>query len=152
MAIRRKHDIVVIIALVLMVIAYGSFRSEFRLQPNMPVEFFDGSRLPAAKRAAEQKIAAAYWNCAVTQVQWKYGYASRLPDGPPPEFSVSSSEIGPVANDDAIRRQYWSKLRATWHVSSVWKTQYGWSSISFRQWLRAASDWWGGLVRSVMER
>ena len=152
MAVRRKYDIVVIVALVLVVIAYGSFRAEFRLQPDMPVEFFDGSRLPRAKRAVEEKIAKAYWSCAVKQVQWKYGYAQRLPDEPPPEFSVSTSEIGPVAKDEAVRRHYWQQLRATWNVSSAWKTEYDWNTISFRQSLRAAGDWCSGVVRSLMGR
>ena len=150
MARRRKYDIVIVIALVLLGIAYGSFSSEFRLRPDMPVEFFDGSRLPPAKRAAEEKIAAAYWACAVKQVQWKYGYASRLPDAPPPEFSVSSSEIGSVANDEAVRRQYWQKLRATWNVAGAWKTQYQWSSTSFRQSLRSAGDWLKEAVRGLI--
>jgi hypothetical protein len=150
MAVRRRYDVIVIVALVLAVIAYGSFRSEFRLQSDMPTEFFDGSQLPPAKRAAEEKIAGAYWGCAVKQVQWKYGYASRLPDEPPPEFSASASEIGPVANDEVVRRHYWQQLRTTWSVSSAWKNQYEWSSISFQQSLRSAGDWWGHLVRNVM--
>ena len=150
MAHRRKYDIVIVIALVLLGIAYGSFSSEFRLRPDMPVEFFDGSRLPPAKRASEEKVAAAYWACAVKQVQWKYGYASRLPDDPPPEFSVSSSAVGPVANDEAVRRQYWLKLRATWNTAGAWKTQYQWSSISFRQSLRSAGDWWNEALRGLL--
>jgi hypothetical protein len=150
MPLTRKHDVLYIVALVLVAIAYASVRSEFRLQPDMPVEFFDGSRVPRARRASEEKIAKAYWTCAVKQVQWKYGYAQRLPDEPPPEFSVSASEIGPVASDEAIRRFYWQRLRATWNVSSVWKTQYDWNSISFRQSLRSAGEWWGHLTRQVM--
>jgi len=150
MAVRRKHDILIIVVLVVAVIAYGAIRSEFRLRPDMPIEFFDGSGLPPAKRASEQKIAEAYWNCAVKQVQWKYGYAHRLPDEPAPEFSVSASEVGPVANDQAIRRYYWQKLGSTWNVSGAWTTQYEWSSNSFRQALRSAGDWWGHLTRNVM--
>jgi hypothetical protein len=150
MAHHRKYDIVIVIALVLLGIAYGSFSSEFRLRSDMPVEFFDGSRLPPAKRASEEKVAAAYWACAVKQVQWKYGYASRLPDDPPPEFSVSSSAVGPVANDEAVRRQYWLKLRATWNTAGAWKTQYQWSSISFRQSLRSAGDWWNEALRGLI--
>lgn len=150
MPLTRKHDVLYIVALVLVVIAYASVRSEFRLQPDMPIEFFDGSRVPRAKRAAEEKIAKAYWSCAVKQVQWKYGYAQRLPEAPPPEFSVSASEIGPVANDEAVRRHYWQQLRVTWNVSNVWKTQYDWNSISFRQSLRSAGDWWGHLTRRLM--
>jgi len=149
MALRRKYDIVIIVTLVVAALAYASFSSEFRLQANMPTEFFDGSHLPSAKRAAEEKIAKAYWDSAVKQVQWKYGYASRLPDDPPPEFGVSSSEVGPVAKDEAVRRQYWLQLRATWHVASAWKTEYVWSSASFRQSLRSAGDWWGQMTRNI---
>jgi hypothetical protein len=150
MAVTRKHDVLAILVLVLAVIAYGSFRSEFRLRSDMPIEFFDGSQLPRAKRAAEEKIAKAYWSCAVKQVQWKYGYAQRLPDEPPPEFSVSASDFGPVASDEAVRHHYWQQLRATWNVSNAWKTEYDWNSISFRQSLRSAGDWWGHLTRNVM--
>jgi hypothetical protein len=152
MAVRRKFDIIVVIGLVLAVVAYGASRSEFRLRPDMPVEFFDGSRLPPVKRASEEKIAKAYWDCAVKQVQWKYGYASRLPDDPPPEFSVSASEIGPIAKDEAVRRHYWQQLRATWNISSAWKNQFEWSSVSFRQSLRAAMEWWGRETRELMGR
>src|SRR5258708_16387351 len=98
MAARRKHDILVIVVLVLAVIAYSAIRSEFRLWPDMPIEFFDGSGLAPAKRASEQKIAAAYWDCAVKQVQWKYGYAHRLPDEPVPGFSGSASAVAPGSN------------------------------------------------------
>ncbi len=149
MAIRRKYDIFVIVALVLAGFAYASFSSEFRLTPDMPVEFFDGSHLPPAQRAREEKIAKAYWDVAVKQVQWKYGYASRLPDDPPPEFGVSSSAVGPLAKDEAVRRHCWLQLRTTWHVASAWKTEYVWSSVSFRQSLRSAGDWWGQLTRNI---
>jgi hypothetical protein len=149
MALRRKYDIVIIVILVLAALSYASFSSEFRLQEKMPAEFFDGSHLPPAKRVAEEKIAKAYWEAAVKQVQWKYGYASRLPEDPPPEFGVLSSEVGPVAKDEAVRRHYWQQLRATWHVSSAWKTEYVWSSASFRQSLRSAGDWWGQMTRNI---
>lgn len=149
MALRRKYDIFIIITLVLAALGYASFTSEFRLQTDMPAEFFDGSRLPPGKRAAEEKIARAYWNAAVKQVQWKYGYASRLPEDPPPEFGLSTSEVGPVAKDEAVRRHYWLQLRATWYSSNAWRTQYVWSSASFRQSLRAAGDWWGQMTRNM---
>jgi len=149
MALRRKYDIVIIVSFALAALAYASFSSEFRLQADMPVEFFDGSHLAPAKRAWEEKIAKAYWDCAVKQVQWKFGYASRLPDDPPLEFGVSSSDFGPVAKDEAVRRHYWLQLRATWHVSAAWKTEYLWSSVSFRQSLRSAGDWWSQQVRDI---
>lgn len=150
MAIRRKYDIVIIVAVVLGGLAFACFRPERRLQPAMPPEFFDRTKFAPGKRAAEEKIAAAYWNCAVTQVQWKYGYASRLPEAPPPEFGISAAEIGPIAKDDAVRRRYWTQLRSTWYVATAWKTEYAWSSVSFLQWLRSAGDWWGQLTQPYL--
>jgi hypothetical protein len=152
MTVRRKYDIPVIVALFLAIVGYGASRTEYRLQPSMPREFFDSTAVPAAKRASEHKIAAAYWDCAVKQIQWKYGYASRLPDEPPREFSVSPTEIGPAAQDATIRGRYWLQLRKIWNMSSAWKTEYQWSSISFRQSLRSIGEWWGQATRDMMHQ
>ena len=152
MALRRRHDVIIIAALVLAAIAYGASRSEFRLRPDMPVEFFDGSNLVPQKRASERRIAQAYWDSAVKQVQWKYGYGSRLPMDPTPDFSVSAGEIGPTANDEAVRRHYWQQLRVTWNLSGAWKTQYELSSISFRQTLQSGGEWWGRVTRNMFGR
>jgi hypothetical protein len=150
MAFRQKYDIAIIVMLVLTALAYASFTSEFRLKENMPTEFFDPSQLPRAKRTPEEKIAKAYWACAVKQVQWKYGYASRLPDDPPPEFGLSSTDVGSVAKDEVTRRHYWQQLRSVWHVQTAWSNEYVWSSISFRQSLRRAGDWWGQETRNLL--
>jgi hypothetical protein len=149
MAFRRKYDIAIIVILVLAALAYASFSSEFRLKADMPTEFFDPSEVPPSKRALEEIVAKAYWDCAVRQVQWKYGYASRLPDDPSPEFGLSSTEVGPIAKDEAVRRHYWHQLRATWYLESAWTNEYLWSSISFRQSLRTAGDWWGQQTRNI---
>ena len=149
MAMRRKYDIVIIIAVVLGGLAFACFRQERRLQSNMPLEFFDPSKFRPVKRAEEEKIAAAYWKSAVTQVQWKYGYASRLPEAPPAEFGISSAEVGPIAKDDAVRRRYWAQLRSAWYVADAWKNEYAWSSVSFLQWLRSSGEWWGQTTRPV---
>lgn len=147
---RRKYDVLAIVGLVLIVVSIASFRSEFRLRPEMPTVFFDGKHLAAGKRASEERIARAYWNCAVEQVQWKYGYAHRLPDDPPEEFSVSPALIGPAANDASVRRYYWQKLHTAWSISSVWKNNWEFSFVAFRQSLRTGGDWWKELVRSVV--
>jgi hypothetical protein len=152
MALRRRHDVIIIAALVLAAIAYGASRSEFRLRPDMPLDFFDGSNLVPQRRASERRIAQAYWDSAVKQVQWKYGYGSRLPIDPPPDFSVSADEVGPAAKDETVRRHYWQQLRVTWNLSSAWKTQYELSSISFRQTLQSAGEWWGQLTRNMFGR
>ena len=148
--VQRKYDIAFIIGIVLVLLSIASFRSEFRLRSEMPREFFDPSRVELNKRSSEEKVARAYWNCAVTEVQWKYGYAHRLPDQPPPEFALTTSELGALAKDEAIRHLYWQKLRVTWNVSSVWKNEWGWSFAAFSQSLRTGGDWWKEIVRSIV--
>jgi len=148
--VHRRYDIIAIIALVILVVLYASLRSEYRLTATMPVEFFDASRMPAEKRAAEKRIAEAYWKCAVSQIQWRYGYAHRLPDEPPAEFSVTASEAGSAANDSAIRTRYWQKLRGVWDVSTVWHKQYEWNTISLTQSLQSAGQWLESHMRRIV--
>ena len=147
---RRKYDIPAIIGLVLVLISIASFRSEVRLRPEMPAEFFAGKHVAATRRASEERVARAYWACAVEQVQWKYGYAHRLPDDPPVEFALSIAAVGPVANDESVRRYYWRKLQSTWIVTSMWKSQWNFSFVTFRQSLRTGGNWWQDLVRSIV--
>ena len=148
--VRRKFDIPAIVGLVLLLVSIASFRSEFRLQAEMPVEFFDGKHMESKRRASEERVARAYWNCAVEQVQWKYGYAHRLPDDPPGEFALSAALWGPIANDEVVRRYYWRKLQATWIVTNMWKSQWSLSFVAFRESLRTGGDWWKELVRSIV--
>jgi hypothetical protein len=148
--VRRKYDIPAIVGLVLVLVSIASFRSEFRLRPEMPVEFFDRKHMEAKRLASEERVARAYWNCAVEQVQWKYGYAHRLPDDPPAEFALSAAVLGPIANDQLVRRYYWRKLQATWIVTSMWKSQWRFSFVAFRQSLRTSGDSWKEFVRSTV--
>ncbi len=139
MAVQRKYDIAAVIAIALAVAAYASFRQEYRLRPEMPIEFFDASSIPAQKRAQERAVANAYWRCAVTQIQWKYGYAHRLPEQPPSEFSIALPQGTPEV--PWVRLHYWQKLRAAWGNSSAWKQQYEWNIVSMGDSLRSAGDW-----------
>jgi hypothetical protein len=139
-----------VVALVTLIALYASIRSEFRLRATMPAEFFDASRVPAEKRAAEEKIAKAYWKCAVQQIQWQYGYAHRLPDEPPAEFSVIAAEAGSAAQDSALRARYWQKLRGVWGVSTVWHEQYEWNTIVLRQSMQSAGQWLESTMRRIM--
>jgi hypothetical protein len=150
MAVHRRYDIMAIIALVILIALYASIRSEFRLRSTMPVEFFDASRVPAEKRAAEEKVAKAYWKCAVTQIQWQFGYAHRLPDEPPAEFSVTAAEAGSAAQDSAVRVRYWQKLRGVWGVSAVWHQQYEWSTYSLTESLQSAGQWLESHMRRIV--
>jgi len=149
MPVHRKHDIMAIVAVVLCILAYASFRVEFRLRARMPAEFFDASRLPPNKRVSEEKIARAYWKCAVEEVQWKYGYAHRLPDEPPDEFQVTAEEAGAAAHDPAVRARYWQKVRDVWVISGVWHRQYEWNSVVLRQSLQSAGEWLESTMRRI---
>lgn len=139
MAVRRKYDIAAVIVVALGVSAYASFRKEYRLRADMPVEFFDASKVPVRNRAQEKLIAGAYWRCAVAQIQWKYGYAHRLPEQPPTEFSIGNT--GRASENPAVRLHYWQKLRGAWGISSAWTEQYEWNTISFGDSLRSAGAW-----------
>ncbi len=149
MAVHRKHDIVGIIVVVLCVLAYASFRSEFRLRERMPASFFDASHVPKERMAAEEKAARAYWKCAVEQIQWKYGYAHRLPDEPPEEFAVTVEDAGATAHDAALRSRYWIRLRALWNESGIWHEKYEWSPISLKESLQSAGQWLERHMRSI---
>jgi len=68
-----KLEKIVIPLVVLGLIGYMSYRPKFRLRVDMPPAFVDASSaLSAAKRVPEEQIARAYWDCAVTEIQWKY--------------------------------------------------------------------------------
>jgi uncharacterized protein HemY len=150
MSIHSRHDITAVVALVILIALYASIRSEFRLRSTMPVEFFDATRVPAERRAAEEKIAAAYWKCAVQQIQWQYGYAHRLPEEPPAGFLVTAAEAGSAARDSAVRDRYWQKLRGIWGVSTVWHQQYEWNTNSLTESLQSAGQWLESHMRRIV--
>ncbi|HKS75884.1 MAG TPA: hypothetical protein VJQ82_21910 [Terriglobales bacterium] len=137
MFVKRKFDRIVLVTLVLGAVAYAAFQPRFHLREDMPVEFFDASAPPAQRKANEQKVAQMYWDCAVKEIQWKYGYAHRLPDTPPPEFAIT----GPSADDQAIRERYWQKVRMVWNLPSAWKTDYGLDMTSMKRSFQSAGDW-----------
>ena len=141
MAEEKRHDIRFIVIFAIAVAAYASIRSEYRLRSEMPIEFFDSSRAPSAKRAGEERIAKAYWDCAVNQVQWKYGYAHRLPEDPPEEFVVTTEQAGGAAKDQVLRERYWQKLREVWGISMVWHKHYEWNTSTLRNSVQSAGAW-----------
>ena len=141
MAEKRKYDIVFIVLIAVALAGYASIGSEYRLRSEMPAEFFEASRAPSAKRAGDEKVARAYWNCAETQVQWRYGYAHRLPEDAPAEFVVTVDQAGNAANDKALRERYWQKLRDVWGISTVWHKEYEWNPDTLRNSLQSAGQW-----------
>ncbi len=142
MFVKQWYDKIVIAAVVTLLFVYASYRPKFHMRGDMPPEFFAGTISgPAQKRAAEEKIARAYWECGVIQMQWKYGYASRLPEDPPPEFTVSTQEFGAAAADPALRARYWGKLREVWYRPDTWRREYEWDFHWMTSWIRPSAAW-----------
>jgi hypothetical protein len=106
------------------VVLYMSYRPKFRLRFDMPPSFVDTALPSASQKDVSEKIAKAYWDCAVTQIQWKYSRAY-LPPNPPPEFKVSA-DVTPTAGDPTERDRYWQKLQEVWYLPSSWTETHEW--------------------------
>jgi len=126
MLIRWKIEKFVIPLLAVGLIAYMSYRPKFRLRLDMPPAFVDvSSSPPTQKQVPEEVLARAYWDCAVTEIQWKYSRAY-LPPSPPLEFNATSGESGAIASDPGARARYWQKLQEVWYLPSTWTKSYEW--------------------------
>ena len=147
MWLNRTFDrpVILIVLGLLTFAAFRSIRPKYHLRTEMPPEFVDASTSPpparVPKRAAEERIARAYWKCAVLQIQWSYGYAQRLPPDPPPSFMVNEADAGRGANDFVIRDRYWRRLQALWYSPGVWQKDHGWDIESWRAPLQSAGSW-----------
>jgi hypothetical protein len=118
--------------LVVGLFAYASTRPTFRLRVDMPPEYLHArASWPPEKRATEEKVARAYWYCAVTVVQAKYGFGDPLPVNPPAEFKIIAPDLAKGATDPDTRLGYWHRLQQVWYLASTWKKEQGWNF----QWL-----------------
>jgi hypothetical protein len=67
----RKTVTLMFVAAVLAVVVYASFQPTLRLKRQMPAAFADeSSSWSVQKRVQEEKIARAYWQCALNNVEW----------------------------------------------------------------------------------
>ena len=118
-----------------MVIAGAAFsvRPVRRLKITPPDAFFDEYYRVAERgtlHAAEQKLAHAYWECALQQVQREYPSNADLPNSPPPEFKVDVKQLalGRFKEDADTRLGYWQRLRAVWASPGTWDKSYEWNT------------------------
>ena len=148
----RTVDRFLLVAIPAGLFVYASTRPIVRLRADMPSQFVDAPASASAKhRAEEERTARAYWNCAVTLIQWKHSYGSPLPEMPPPEFRIDEKPVAPGMVSDA-RLRYWHRLQSLWLSPEVWTASRGWST----QWLtepiaQAAGgieDYFGSLLKS----
>jgi hypothetical protein len=127
MLMKWRFDKFVIPLLAAGLFGYVSYQPKFRLRLDMPPAFVDASSSgPAQEQAPEEKIARAYWDCALTEIQWKYSRVY-LPPYPPPEFKITGEDLGAAATDSGIRARYWRKLQEVWYLPSTWKKSYEWN-------------------------
>src|SRR5438552_7599206 len=95
--IRQKFDKV----LVLLISAVGfcllSYRPISSITPEMPKEFVDISSIGNRRqRLTEERVAKAYWDCVVNNIQWEYHYGSSLPQNPPQDFMPVRADVTTV--------------------------------------------------------
>src|SRR5229473_7296889 len=124
----RHFDKIFILLLAAGLFSYASIKATFRLHGEMPPQFSETTSSSTDQPAVE-RTARAYWDCAVSQIQWKYSYGYPLPQEPPPEFTLAKEDYNTVATDPATRAHYWRRLQAVWSVPSTWRKSYGWDFI-----------------------
>jgi hypothetical protein len=135
----RKTVTLMFMAAVLGIVAYASFQPTLKLKSEMPGAFInESSSWSPQKRTQEEKIARAYWQCALNSVQWNYGFGHRLPDDPPPEFLVTEKDVGTAASDVGSRDRYWHNLQRVWNLPNSWEESYGWDWNSMSASLQAS--------------
>ena len=165
---RQKFDWILVALLALGLFIYASYQPRFRLRPTMPADFIDLQQddLQQDKRPAasfshqprqEEKIARAYWNCLVEDIQWKYGYGHILPVNPPPEFTDMDEADPPGQSDPdppqpklsqsqlskeeaANRVRYWRKAQHAWLLPTAWQKDYEWDFSWTTNWLSDGAD------------
>jgi hypothetical protein len=115
-------DKLLVALLLLGLIVYLSTRPTWRLRSDAPPEFLVGAASGSEdKRGIDEKVGRAYWYCALTVIQAKYGFGEPLPLNPPPEFKISATDLGANASRPATRNYYWQRLRLIWYQASTWK-------------------------------
>ncbi len=108
-----------------------------RLQSEAPKEFYDEFlELDPKRRPSEERLARAYWECALLNVQGKYSFGTDLPPTPPADFRIDDklpTSLGLKA-DPASRIRCWGRLRLVWVLPQAWVKSYGWHT----DWIRTA--------------
>ena len=137
---KQKFDWTMVALLALGLFLYGSYQPRFRLCADMPADFIDEPLAPSAQKpSAEAKIARAYWNCLVNDIQWQYGYGHTLPVDPPPDFSAMKGPT--LTREDAANRvRYWRRAQHVWYLPSTWQKNYEWNFNWTTEWVQNGGE------------
>jgi hypothetical protein len=139
MYISRRFAVLVVLAAAFFV--YASYQPRYRLSQEMPSEFVDVAGSASTQGKAEEAIARAYWECMVTDVQWKYVYGGVLPHEPPAEFVVAVPRLGSAASAPATRARYWRKVQHVWFLPNAWSKEYAWDTVWVSETAKSAGNW-----------
>jgi len=120
---RRNTDKLFIPVLAVVVLLFLSYRPKYHLRSEMPTAFFP-EQTASGRPSLDEKIAWAYWENALMDIQWKYPHGLTLPIDPPTEFLISAKALGPGATDPATRLLYWGRLQQIWYLPETWKKEY----------------------------
>jgi hypothetical protein len=125
----RVMSRLVLLAVPTALFVYASSQPITRLRPDMPSNFVDPPRNASAQqRAREERVAQAYWDCAVTLMQWQYTYGSPLPNKPPDDFQVDTADAVSWQVPPESRLRYWRRLQTLWNSPDAWTTWREWST------------------------
>src|SRR5438445_4507708 len=144
----RHHTDKLLIPVGLVIVLFvTSYRAKYHLRSEMPAAFFEQDH-ESRKPSLDQKIAWAYWETALMNVQWKYPYSHPLPVDPPPEFTVDAKALGASASDPSTRLLYWHHLQRVWYTRETWQKDYGWDF----SWLGSPLESGGNWLRNAADR
>lgn len=145
---RHHTDKLVYPLLVVALLIFISYRPKYRLRGEMPT-FFGFTQNAPDKNTVQGRVAGAYWQSALTDIQWKYPHGHPLPTDPPSEFRLDTKAFGLLAADADMRSLYWRRLQQVWMSPEAWTEHYEWDwswtndpFTSASQWLHEISDEW----------
>lgn len=133
--IKRSSDKLLVVLAVAVAFCLLSYRPRSHINAQMPTEFLDAPSVDSPRqRVVEERLAKAYWNCVVNNIQWEYSYGSRLPQDPPPDFVLTRADFAAGA-DLSNRTRYWRRLHHVWSMPNTWKKQYEWDTTWTTTWM-----------------
>lgn len=107
---------------------YRSTRPVVRLSADPPPSFYDHNRNWGHQQTQHERVARAYWNVAIQQIQNRYSPAWPLPADPPPQFRISAEATTLESGMMTARNYYWERLRNVWNERDAWVVSYGWNT------------------------
>lgn len=121
---------------------YMSIQPVTTFRPDMPPQFVDyRPNAGSAQRAAEERLARAYWDLFVTETQYRYPRGSALPASPPNEFQLGNAQPPGAESLASSRVRYWHRLQHVWLLPSSWVTSRKLSLDWLVQPIVKATDW-----------